>query len=88
MVKILGIGYWPADEGLLLRLAAQLPPPARRFATPARIAMLVQFLMFGTVGLVGFAFDTATVYSLRRSFGLYGAGMAGIRPWPLPSPGC
>jgi len=63
-------------QGLLLRLAAQLPPPARHFATPARIAMLVQFLMFGTVGLVGFAFDTATVYSLRRSFGLYGAGMA------------
>ena len=38
--------------------------------------MLVQFLMFGAVGTVGFAFDTATVYSLRRSLGLYGAGMA------------
>lgn len=61
-------------HALLLRLATQLPPPARRFATPARIATLVQFLMFGSVGVVGFLFDTATVYSLRRSLGLYGAG--------------
>jgi putative flippase GtrA len=61
-------------HALLLRLATQLPPPARHFATPARIATLVQFLMFGTVGVVGFLFDTATVYSLRRSLGLYGAG--------------
>jgi putative flippase GtrA len=63
-------------HGLLLRLASQLPSPARNFATPARIATLVQFLMFGTVGMVGFVFDTATVYSLRRSLGLYGAGIA------------
>ncbi len=61
-------------HALLLRLATQLPPPARRFATPARIATLVQFLMFGSVGVVGFMFDTATVYSLRRPLGLYGAG--------------
>ena len=61
-------------HALLLRLATQLPPPARHFATPARIATLVQFLMFGTVGVVGFLFDTAAVYSLRRSLGLYGAG--------------
>jgi putative flippase GtrA len=60
----------------LLRLATRLPPPARRLATPARIATLVQFMMFGTVGAVGFLFDTATVYALRRSLGLYGAGMA------------
>jgi putative flippase GtrA len=62
-------------RALLLRLAHQLPPPARHHVTPARIAMLTQFLMFGLVGAVGFLFDTATVYSLRRSLGLYGAGM-------------
>lgn len=61
---------------LLLRLTAWLPPPARRLATPARVAVLVQFLMFGTVGTVGFLADTATVYALRRSLGLYGAGAA------------
>jgi|SRR5271166_5794490 len=63
-------------HALLLRLAIQLPPPARWIATPTRIATLVQFLMFGTVGTVGFLADTATVYALRRSLGLYGAGMA------------
>lgn len=61
-------------RALLLRLATQLPPPARQFATPGRIATLVQFTMFGTVGAVGFVFDTATVYALRHSLGLYGAG--------------
>ena len=35
-------------HALLLRLATQLPPPARHFATPARIATLVQFLMNNT----------------------------------------
>ena len=63
-------------HALLLRLATQLPPPARQFASPARVATLVQFLMFGTVGTVGFLVDTATVYALRHSLGLYGAGMA------------
>ncbi len=61
---------------LLLRLATQLPPPARQFVTSARIAILVQFLMFGTVGTLGFLVDTAVVYALRHSLGLYGAGMA------------
>ena len=61
---------------MLLRVASRLPPPARRFATPARIAMFVQFMMFGTVGTMGFLVDTATVYSLRYSLGLYGAGAA------------
>ena len=61
---------------LLLRIATQLPPPARQLATEARVALLVQFLMFGTVGTVGFLVDTATVYALRRSLGLYGAGIA------------
>jgi putative flippase GtrA len=63
-------------RALLLRLAIQLPPPVRYVATPARIATLVQFLMFGTVGTAGFLVDTATVYALRHSLGLYGAGMA------------
>ena len=63
-------------HGMLLRLATQLPPPARQLASPARIAMLAQFLKFGTVGTAGFLVDTVTVYALRRSLGLYGAGMA------------
>ena len=85
-------------HAMLLRLATQLPPPARQFATPARIATLVQFLMFGTVGIVGFLVDTATVYALRRSLGLYVAGMVAylvaahghLAPEPgvdLPRPG-
>ncbi|HME26650.1 MAG TPA: GtrA family protein [Acetobacteraceae bacterium] len=61
---------------LLLRLAIQLPPPMRQLATPWRIATLVQFLKFGTVGTGGFLVDTLTVYALRRSLGLYGAGVA------------
>lgn len=36
--------------------------------------LVVQFLMFGCVGTVGFLADTATVYALRYSLGLYGAG--------------
>jgi putative flippase GtrA len=61
-------------HSLLLRLAAQLPAPARRLATDIRLRVLVQFLMFGTVGVIGFLADTATVYALRHSLGLYGAG--------------
>jgi putative flippase GtrA len=63
-------------DGLLLRLTTRLPSPVRQFASPARIGTLVQFLMFGSVGTVGFLVDTATVYALRRDLGLYGAGMA------------
>jgi len=63
-------------NALLLRLARELPAPMRRFASPARIGVLVQFLMFGSVGLAGFVVDTATVYALRHALGLYGAGMA------------
>jgi putative flippase GtrA len=64
-----------AMHALLLRLATRLPPPARRLATATRIATLVQFLMFGAVGMVGFLADTATVYALRHALGLYGAGV-------------
>ncbi len=61
-------------NALLLRLAPLLPPPLRAHATPARIAMVVQFMQFGVVGLVGFLIDTTVVYGLRASLGLYGAG--------------
>lgn len=36
--------------------------------------ILVEFLKFGTVGGIGFVLDTTTVYALRGSLGLYGAG--------------
>jgi putative flippase GtrA len=63
-------------HALLLRIATQLPPPVRVLASPARIGTLVQFMMFGTVGTLGFVVDTTTVYALRHSIGLYAAGMA------------
>jgi putative flippase GtrA len=61
---------------LLMRLSAWLPPKLHVHATEARIQLLVQFLMFGTVGLIGFVIDTATVYGLRGYAGLYVAGVA------------
>ncbi len=61
-------------HALLLRLTPFLPPPLRAHATGARIATLVQFMKFGVVGVVGFMVDTAVVYGLRASLGLYGAG--------------
>lgn len=63
-------------QALLLRLAAQLPAPARTFATEARVRLLVQFTKFGTVGTFGFIVDTAVVYTLRGYIGLYWAGLA------------
>ena len=63
-------------EALLLRLATQLPPPARNLATEARLRLLAQFTKFGTVGTCGFVVDTAVVYALRGSLGLYRAGLA------------
>ena len=45
-----------------------------RTFTAARLALLRQFLRFGTVGFVGFLADTATVYALKGSLGLYVAG--------------
>ena len=41
----------------------------------SRRMLIVQFLMFGTVGLFGLVLDTATVYGLRHQLGLYGAGL-------------
>jgi putative flippase GtrA len=63
-------------EALLFRLAPLLPRPFHRVATVARIRTLAQFLMFGTVGTAGFILDTAAVYALRGTLGLYGAGLA------------
>jgi len=62
-------------QELLLRLADQLPHPARRLATEARVMTLAQFIKFGTVGTAGFLVDTAIVYALRGAIGLYGAGL-------------
>jgi putative flippase GtrA len=59
----------------LLTLASVLPEPLRGLVTDARIRLLVQFGMFGIVGLIGFTIDTATVYALRHATGLYVAGM-------------
>ncbi len=42
--------------------------------TPARIALLREFLRFGAVGTTGFLVDTAVVYAARGVLGLYGAG--------------
>jgi putative flippase GtrA len=75
-------------ETLLRRLVALLPAPLRRHTTPARITWAAQFFAFGCVGVAGFVLDTATVYALRHSLGLYGAGMvaylvAGSGNWAL-----
>jgi putative flippase GtrA len=63
-------------QTLLLRLVPILPPPLRRAVSPAHVALLAQFIMFGTVGFAGLFFDTLTVYGLRGWLGLYGAGLA------------
>lgn len=60
---------------MILRLAGRVPPGLNRAVTAQRLALLVQFIQFGLVGLVGFATDTAVVYGLRGALGLYGAGM-------------
>jgi putative flippase GtrA len=43
--------------------------------SPAQRLVIVQFVRFGTVGGIGFLVDTGTVYALRYSLGLYGAGL-------------
>lgn len=60
----------------LLQLSARLPASLRARASEGRIRVLVQFAMFGLVGLVGFVIDTGTVYALRHAVGLYVAGLA------------
>ncbi|HEY0419618.1 MAG TPA: GtrA family protein [Acetobacteraceae bacterium] len=44
-------------------------------ATLAQNPLIRQFLRFGTVGMVGFVFDVATVYALAGPLGLYAAGV-------------
>lgn len=60
----------------LLRLSAWLPGPLRAYASEERVRLLVQFVMFGMVGLGGLVIDTGTVYALRHAVGLYVAGLA------------
>jgi putative flippase GtrA len=52
-----------------------LPLSLQRSMTPARLALAAQFARFGAVGLVGLVIDTVTVYGLRGTLGLYGAGL-------------
>jgi len=61
---------------ILLHMSAWLPSPLRVYVSEARIRLLVQFGMFGMVGLGGLVVDTGTVYALRHSVGLYVAGLA------------
>ncbi len=61
-------------QPLLARCAALLPAPLARHLPPERLALLAQFANFGCVGAIGMVVDTITVYSLRASLGLYGAG--------------
>jgi putative flippase GtrA len=44
--------------------------------TISRIAS-PEFLRFAAVGVLGFIWDTATVYTTKAAIGLYGAGVAG-----------
>jgi putative flippase GtrA len=46
----------------------------RRHLTPERRAFAAQFLRFGVVGVFGLGVDTATVYAVKGTLGLYGAG--------------
>jgi putative flippase GtrA len=65
-----------AVTAFLLQLSGWLPNPLRAYASEERIRLLVQFMMFGLVGLVGFSIDTVTVYALWHLVGLYVAGVA------------
>lgn len=60
---------------LLTRLRNLLPARLWHHATDSRLALLAQMFAFGCTGFFGFILDTATVYALRHSLGLYGAGM-------------
>ncbi len=51
------------------------PVALRRLVTPVRLAVAMQFMRFGAVGVMGLIIDTMIVYGLRREIGLYGAGL-------------
>ena len=55
---------------------ASLPKPLRQMATPARVALLEQFISFGLVGFAGLGVDLTCVYGLRPFTNLYVAGLA------------
>jgi putative flippase GtrA len=55
--------------------AGLTPSLLSRAITPERMLLARQFLRFGVVGLIGLVVDTALVYGLRGTFGLYGAGV-------------
>lgn len=57
-------------DATLLRVTRRLP-----FLSAEQAQTAVQFLQFGAVGAFGLVLDTATVYALRGSMGLYGAGL-------------
>jgi len=61
---------------LRVRYAPPVQTVLHRHATPARLRLLVQFLKFGVVGVLGFVVDTSVVYALRFRIGLLGAGLA------------
>ena len=63
-------------EALIGWLTRVLPASMRVHATVARMTTLTQFVRFGGVGLIGLVIDTAAVYTLRGTLGLYGAGLA------------
>lgn len=69
-------GWAMRMTAFLLRLFAWLPHPLRAYASEDRLRLMVQFVMFGLVGLVGFVIDTGTVYAMRGAVGLYVAGLA------------
>jgi putative flippase GtrA len=62
-------------QAMILRLTGRLPRGLRAHVTAERVATLVQFVKFGSVGLIGLIMDTTTVYALRGTLGLYGAGI-------------
>lgn len=57
-----------------MQLSTESKRPSLLAVTPAQRVVFLQFLRFGVVGVIGFGIDTATVYGLRGSLGLYGAG--------------
>jgi putative flippase GtrA len=57
-------------------MQTMLPRLLPRSVSAARLLLAAQFIRFGAVGLAGLIIDTATVYGLRHTLGLYGAGMA------------
>jgi putative flippase GtrA len=65
LVRRTGWAYARAMRATLLRLIG-----------PSRLAVVEQFLRFGTVGAMGFVVDVSVVYGLRGVLGLYGAGAA------------